>query len=730
LRSSQLPLQFKIVGMDCAEEVAVLKREVGPVVGGVHRLAFDILNGKMTIQPPASEVTPEVIIRAVARTGMRAEIWQDAARDLSSSESRQRHGRTITTILSGVLAIIGFMVHVVLSGGVGPAIGSEGLGVVHDVPLAARLPYLLAIMVALRYVLPKAWRAARRLRPDMNLLMTVAVVGAIGIGEWFEAATVAFLFALSLDLESWTVGRARRAVAALMELAPLVARLRKSDGTEEQVPPEQVPVGAHFIVVPGEKLPLDGTVVSGFSEVNQAPITGESAPVPKQPGGQVFAGTINGDGVLEVECTKPAGDTTLAHIISLVAEAQSRRAPSEQWVEKFARVYTPLVMGLAFAFLVVPPLFFSGDWGDWFYRSLVLLVIACPCALVISTPVSIVAALSAAARNGVLIKGGTYVEAPARLRAIAFDKTGTLTEGKPRVLEVVPLSGHDERELLERVAAIESRSDHPLAQAIVAYVKERGVEFKPADDLQIIQGKGATARFSGKRYWLGSHRYLEERGQENEDVHRRLESMSQGGRTVVAVGNEDHVCGLIALADAVRPKARQTLQTLRKAGLQRIVMLTGDNRETALAIAVEAGVDEVHAELLPADKMTAVEKLVAKYGNAAMVGDGVNDAPALGRASVGIAMGAAGSDAAIETADIALMSDDLSKLPWLVQHSRQTLAIIRQNIAFSLSVKALFVVLTFSGYASLWAAIAADMGVSLLVVFNALRLVAIRHSSG
>jgi Cd2+/Zn2+-exporting ATPase len=316
------------------------------------------------------------------------------------------------------------------------------------------------------------------------------------------------------------------------------------------------------------------------------------------------------------------------------------------------------------------------------------------------------------------------------LRAIAFDKTGTLTEGKPRVLEVVPLSGHDERELLERVAAIESRSDHPLAQAIVAYVKERGVEFKPADDLQIIQGKGATARFSGKRYWLGSHRYLEERGQENEDVHRRLESMSQGGRTVVAVGNEDHVCGLIALADAVRPKARQTLQTLRKAGLQRIVMLTGDNRETALAIAVEAGVDEVHAELLPADKMTAVEKLVAKYGNAAMVGDGVNDAPALGRASVGIAMGAAGSDAAIETADIALMSDDLSKLPWLVQHSRQTLAIIRQNIAFSLSVKALFVVLTFSGYASLWAAIAADMGVSLLVVFNALRLVAIRHSSG
>jgi Cd2+/Zn2+-exporting ATPase len=314
------------------------------------------------------------------------------------------------------------------------------------------------------------------------------------------------------------------------------------------------------------------------------------------------------------------------------------------------------------------------------------------------------------------------MEAPARLKAFALDKTGTLTEGKPRVLEVAPLSGHDERELLERAAAMESRSDHPLAQAIVAYAQERGVEFKPADDFQIIQGKGATARFNGKRYWLGSHRYLEERGEETEDVHRRLETMSEGGRTVVVVGNENHVCGLIALADAVRPGAKQTLAALRDAGLKHVVMLTGDNQETARAIAAETGVDEFHAELLPADKVTAVEKLVAKYGGVAMVGDGVNDAPALGRASVGIAMGAAGSDAAIETADIALMSDDLSKLPWLVWHSRRTLAVIRQNIAFSLSVKAVFVILTFAGYASLWAAIAADMGASLLVISNGLRL--------
>jgi Cd2+/Zn2+-exporting ATPase len=701
MNSAERPLQFKIHGMDCAEEVAALKHEVGPVVGGEDRLVFDILNGKMSIQPAASEVTPDAIIRAVAQTGMRAELWRDDAWAEADVGFWQRQGRTVTTVLSGLLVFVGFMVHVVLTGGIWEAIGSEGVGVVYHVPFAARILYLLAVSTAFWHLVPKAWRAARTLRPDM---------------------TVAFLFALSLALESWSVGRARRAVAALMELAPPVARLKRPDGTEQEVAPEQVAVGDRFVVMPSEKFPLDGNVVSGLSEVNQAPITGESAPVSKQPGDPVFAGTINGDGALEVECTKPAGDTTLAHIIRLVAEAQSRRAPSEQWVEKFARVYTPVVMVLALAFLVVPPLFFGGHWGDWFYRSLVLLVIACPCALVISTPVSIVAALAAAARNGVLIKGGAYVETPARLQAIALDKTGTLTEGRPRVLEVVPLSGHDEKELLERVAAMESRSNHPLAQAIVAYVQHRGVGFAPADDFQIIQGKGATARFDGERYWLGSHRYLEERGQESEEDHRRLEALSKGGRTVVVVGTESHVCGMIALADAVRPGARQAIQDLRDAGLRHIVMLTGDNQETAQAIAAETGVDEVHAELLPADKVTAIERLVTKYGNVAMVGDGVNDAPALGRASMGIAMGAAGSDAAIETADIALMSDDLSKLPWLVRHSRRTLAVIRQNIIFSLSVKGLFFVLTFAGYASLWAAIAADMGVSLLVVFNALRL--------
>lgn len=715
-------LDFKIHGMDCAEEVAVLKREVGPVVGGEARISFDILNGRMTVAPGPSGVSPESVMKAVARTGMRAEVWRQGEQVADQGRLWQRRGQTILTAASGLFGVLGFLTHVWAEGSFLAAFGTEEVGVIHRVPLAVKGLYALSILAGVWYFLPKAWYALRRLRPDMNLLMTVAVSGAVAIGEWFEAATVAFLFAVSLSLESWSVGRARRAVAALMDLTPPTVRLQRPDGGEEQVSPQKVSVGCLFVVRPGERIPLDGRVVRGTSEVNQAPITGESVPVSKKAGEEVFAGTINGDGALTVDCTKPASDTTLAHIIRLVSEAQSRRAPSEQWVEKFARMYTPAVMGLALAVLVIPPLFFGEAWQDWFYRSLVLLVIACPCALVISTPVSIVAALAASARNGVLIKGGLYVETPARLDAIALDKTGTLTEGKPTVVEVVPLSGHDEKELLERAAALEAHSPHPLARAVVTYAKQQGIEVCPAEDFQIIQGKGATARVNGQEYWLGSHRFLEERGQETKEVHQRLDAMAKAGRTVVVIGNVSHVCGLIALADAIRPGVRQALQALRAVGVRHIVMLTGDNRGTAEAIAREAAVDEVHAELLPADKVTAVEALVAKYGQVAMVGDGVNDAPALGRATLGIAMGAAGSDAAIETADIALMSDDLSKLPWLIRHSRRTLAIIRQNIGFSLAIKALFVALTFVGYASLWAAIAADMGASLLVIFNGLRL--------
>lgn len=708
--------------MDCAEEVAVLKRALGPLVGGEEQLAFDILNGKVTVLSDAAGVSADDLIRAVARTGMRAELWHEENDQKTDAGFWQRHGRTLTTTLSGVLGLIGLVTHISLSGGFSEAFGSDGMGVAEGVPPLAVGFYLVGISAGVWYVLPKAWRAAAGLRPDMNLLMTIAVVGAVLIGEWFEAATVAFLFSVSLLLESWSVGRARRAIGALMDLTPPMARIRDKEGIESEVAPDDVAVGQTFIVRPAEKIPLDGKVIRGRSDVNQAPITGESAPVAKSTSDEVFAGTINGDGILEVECTKPAGDTTLAHIIRMVGQAQSRRAPSEKWVEKFARVYTPVVMGLAAAVLIVPPLLFDGAWLDWLYRSLVLLVIACPCALVISTPVSVVAALAAAARNGVLVKGGVYIESPARVKAIAMDKTGTLTEGKPAVVDVVPMNGHDETELLQRAAALESHSNHPLARAIVTAAKERNITIPDAQEFEIIQGKGATGHINGRPYWLGSHRYLEERQQETPEVHDQLESMQQAGRTVVVIGNDNHVCGFITLADKLRPTAAESLEQLRAAGAEHLVMLTGDNQGTAQAIAQEAGIDEVHAELLPEDKVRAVETLVGKYDQVAMVGDGVNDAPALGRASLGIAMGAAGSDAAIETADIALMSDDLAKLPWLIAHSRRTLRIIRQNITFSLAVKSLFVLLTFAGYASLWAAIAADMGASLLVIFNGLRL--------
>ncbi|HZD25455.1 MAG TPA: heavy metal translocating P-type ATPase, partial [Alphaproteobacteria bacterium] len=387
-----------------------------------------------------------------------------------------------------------------------------------------------------------------------------------------------------------------------------------------------------------------------------------------------------------------------------------------------ARVYTPAVMVLALGVFLVPPLVFAAGWADWFYRALVLLVIACPCALVISTPVSIVAALAAAARQGVLVKGGVFMEQPAGLKAIAFDKTGTLTRGEPRMVRVVPLNGHSEDELLERAAALEARSIHPLARAVTGYAAARGVAVRPAGDVQVLQGRGVTGSFDGTPFWLGSHRYLAERGQDDEAVAREAEALERDGSTVVAIGNDRHVCGLLAIADEPRPEAAAALKALRAAGVGQLVMLTGDNRVTAEAIARQLGIDEVHAELLPEDKVAVVERLVETYGSVAMVGDGVNDAPAMARASFGIAMGAAGSDAAIETADVALMTDDLGKLPQLVGRSRRTLGVIRQNIALSLAVKAVFMVLTFAGFATLWGAIAADEGAALLVVANALRL--------
>ena len=445
--------EFKIQGLDCAEEVAVLKRDVGPVVGGEDRLAFDILNARMIVNAGPDEVAPEKVVAAVARTGMRAEPWGQDEVGEKGLGFWARRGRTIFTVTSGAAALIGVAFHVAGGWTAKPGVAAEAC-------------YLLAMLAGVWLVLPKAWIALKRLRPDMNLLMVVAVVGAVVIGEWAEAATVAFLFALSLELEAWSVGRVRRAVTALLDLAPPTARVVADGGVERDVPVKDVVVGAVIVVRPGERFPLDGKVVKGSGHVNQAPITGESVPAPKQPGDDVFAGTINGEGALEVAVTRAANDTTLARIIRMVGESHSRRAASERWVDQFAAIYTPAVMALAVAVALVPPLFFAGVWWEWVYRALVLLVIACPCALVISTPVSIVAALTAAARNGVLVKGGMFIELPAQLKAVALDKTGTLTEGRPAVVEVVPLNGHDEAELLERAAGLEARSEHPKVDPV------------------------------------------------------------------------------------------------------------------------------------------------------------------------------------------------------------------------------------------------------------------------
>lgn len=712
---------YKIYGMDCAEEVSVLRREIGALVGGEDRLEFDILRGRMTVREPSASFSRQDIINAINRTGMRATPWGDQDGGPHDGGKWCALVRVLLTCLSGILTAAGFSWHAIIDGGVARAIGAEGINGAHSVPLGPKVLYATAVVSAIWLVLPKAYYAARRFRPDMNLLMTIAVGGAIGISEWFEAATVSFLFTASLLLESWSVSRARRAVEVLLDLSPPTARLKEGDSSRE-VFSEEVPVGSHIIVKPSERIPLDGEVIRGSSSVNQAPITGESVPVFKLQGDVVFAGAINGDGPLEIQTTKLADNTTLAHIIRMVGEAQSRRSPTEQWVERFARWYTPAVLIAAILIFLFPPLTMGHSWTDSFYRSLVLLVIACPCALVISTPVSIVAALAASARNGVLVKSGAYIEAAAHVRAFAFDKTGTLTIGKPQVQQIVPFFGHDEQELLQRAAAIEVYSNHPLARAILEHVRQEGISFEPAEDFEVIHGKGAVTRIDGLEFWLGSHRYLEERGQDTPRIHEQLEQLSDSGHSVVVIGSNEHVFGLIALADAIRPNARPTLAALRDLGIKCIVMLTGDNSGTANAIAAEVGIDDVRAELLPQDKVDVVEYLVKEYGQVAMVGDGVNDAPSLARASLGIAMGAAGSDAAIEAADIALMSDDLSKLPWLICHSRRTLAIIHQNITFSLLVKAAFAVLTFVGYASLWAAIAADVGASLIVVSNGLRL--------
>jgi len=694
--ASPLPRQYKIRGLDCAEEVAILKRQLGPTAGE-DNLIFDVLRGRLTVRGPVPVETE--LIRLVAETGMAAEPWEESRTERPASNLRDRF-----MIASGLCLVVGYLV---------PA-------------SASRYLFGASALLGAWFILPKAWFAARNIRPDMNFLMTIAVAGAMALGDWAEAATVAFLFAVSNSLESWSVGRARRAVEALLKITPEQVDLLVDGGRTQTTLVAQFEPGQIFRVSPGSRIGLDGVVVSGVSEVDQAAITGESRLVPKEPGSEVFAGTINANGSLDIRATKRSTETTIAKVIRLVEQAQASRSPSESWVERFALIYTPVILLIAILVALVPPLLFGQSWQPWIYQALVLLVIGCPCALVISTPVSIVAGLTGAARQGVLIKGGKALEEAAHLRAIALDKTGTITRGQPAVAGIFPLSGHSEKELLEIAAALESGSSHPLAKAIMAHAKAQAIAPAPAAGFTIIPGKGASATLNGKSYWLGSHRYLEERGQETPTVHDKLEALSKSGHSVVVIGTADHVCGFIALADQLRESASVTLGALRGLGVEELIMLTGDNQGTAEAVAKSAGITSIRAELLPADKLKIVEELVAKWGSVAMVGDGVNDAPAMARSSLGIAMGAIGSDAAIEASDVALMTDDIDRLPWLIRHARRTLTIIKQNIGLSLSVKFVVAALALAGYASLWAAIASDMGVSLLVIANGLRLLQAR----
>jgi Cd2+/Zn2+-exporting ATPase len=571
------------------------------------------------------------------------------------------------------------------------------------------------------YTARSGFSSLKSLSMDINFLMTVAVVGAAAIGEWAEGATVVFLFSLGNTLQAYTMEKTRNSIRALMDLSSREALVRRNGGGI-LLPVEEIAIGDIIIVRPGERIPMDGEVAAGSSDVNQAPITGESMPVEKSAGSEVYAGTINGRGAIEVKVTRLVKDTTLAKIISLVEEAQAQKAPSQQFVDTFAKYYTPAVIAGAVLVATVPWLVLGQPFQQWFERALILLVISCPCALVISTPVSIVAAIGSAARKGVLIKGGAYLEEAGALKVMALDKTGTLTTGRPEVAGVVPAAGYSQDRVLEIAAAIENRSQHPLAGAILRYARKNNINVPEGDDFSSFTGKGAGVNIGGEKYYIGNSRLFEEIGVPLGFLNTQLAGMQKAGKTVVIVGSGKEPLGLIAVADKIREGSRAAVEGLRRAGIGKVVMLTGDNTGTAGEIAKELDIGDYRADLLPENKMDAVRALQRQYGKVAMVGDGVNDAPALAAATVGIAMGGAGTDTALETADIVLMADDLTKLPFAMHLSRRALKVIKQNIWFSLLVKIVFIGATFLGFANLWMAVFADTGAALLVIGNGMRL--------
>jgi len=683
----------RVEGMDCASCAATVEKRVS-ALPGVSKATVNFAAGRLDAEhdPGLPLEDLECAVRSagygVAKTegAERAPFW--------------RTPRALLAVASALLFLAG------LALSIAGAPGAVRAGVYLAAIAVGGLPIFRAAVAGLR---------ARHL--DMNVLMSAAAIGAVGIGEWAEAASVLVLFAAGNALQVYAIDRTRGAVRALVRLAPNEVLVRRGDA-ETVVPADEVGVGETVVVRPGERLAVDGVVVEGASAVDEAPVTGESVPVEKGEGEAVYSGSLNGSGGLLVRATKRAGDSTLQRIARLVEEAQAKKAPAEQFVDRFSRIYTPIVVAAAVALAVVPPLL-GGGFGEWFYRALALLIIACPCALVISTPVTVVAGIGAASRRGILIKGGAALEAAGRLKALAFDKTGTLTEGRPVVSSAAALGGRGEAEVLRLAAALERRSEHPLAHAILTAAG--GAELPPVSGFRSVAGRGAEGEVDGERYLIGSPRLFSERGIALGGAHEALEAVERAGETPVVLGDDDGPLAVFGLSDSLRPDAKATVEALRASGVGELVMLTGDAEAPARRVAEQLGIGH-RSRLLPEQKIEAVRELVAQHGDAGMVGDGLNDAPALAASSVGFAMGAAGTDVALETADVALMQDDLPKLAEAVRLSRAAERIIRQNVAVSIAIKGLFVLLAPFGLVALWLAVLADMGTSIAVTLNGLRL--------